>query len=182
MRTNKLERLSGKPDLIFAGTAGTYPKGNTIRGLQPYQQILDQAGKACQGQTLQLIWPCRQLWQKKFYNIDSRGLYYKTFYARNLHILVISKSVYPWQAFPALSDVCGEARSLPQSVAHERCFTRVGSALTCKHQTRLERLARDKHFSLLRESVNYDRKKFYSTGPRCKCCKTFFIITDGRAK
>jgi hypothetical protein len=29
---------------------------------------------------------------------------------------------------------------------------------------RLERLARDKHSSLLRKSVNYGRKKFYSTG------------------
>jgi len=31
----------------------------------------------------------------------------------------------------------------------------------------LERLARDKHSSLLRKFVNYYRKKFYSTGPRC---------------
>jgi hypothetical protein len=30
---------------------------------------------------------------------------------------------------------------------------------------RLKRLARDKNSSLLRKSVNYDRKKFYSTGP-----------------
>jgi hypothetical protein len=28
----------------------------------------------------------------------------------------------------------------------------------------MERLPRDKHSSLLRKSVNYDRKKFYSTG------------------
>jgi hypothetical protein len=32
--------------------------------------------------------------------------------------------------------------------------------------TRLESLARDKHSSLLRKSVNYDRKKFYNIGPR----------------
>ncbi len=30
---------------------------------------------------------------------------------------------------------------------------------------RLERLARDKHSSLLQKSVNYCRKKFYSTRP-----------------
>ncbi len=30
----------------------------------------------------------------------------------------------------------------------------------------MERLAKDKHSSLLRKSVNYVRKKFYSTGPR----------------
>ncbi len=34
--------------------------------------------------------------------------------------------------------------------------------------TRLEMLARDKHSSLLQKSVNYDCKKFYSTGPRCE--------------
>ncbi len=38
---------------------------------------------------------------------------------------------------------------------------------TLKHWTRLERHAKDKHSSLLRKSVNYDRKKFYSTSPRC---------------
>jgi hypothetical protein len=32
--------------------------------------------------------------------------------------------------------------------------------------TTLERLARDKHCSLLQKSVNYDSRKFYSTGPR----------------
>jgi hypothetical protein len=37
--------------------------------LQPYLQTLDQAGKVCQGQTLQLITKVRKLWTKKFYNI-----------------------------------------------------------------------------------------------------------------
>jgi hypothetical protein len=45
------------------------------------------------------------------------------------------------------------------------CFTREGSSLTCKHYARLERLARDKHFGLLRKSVNYGRNKFYDTVP-----------------
>jgi hypothetical protein len=48
------------------------------------------------------------------------------------------------------------------------CFTQVGSGLTRNYWTRLERLARDKHASLLRKSVNYVRKKFYSTGPGFK--------------
>ena len=30
----------------------------------------------------------------------------------------------------------------------------------------MERLAKDKHSSLLKKSINYGRKKFYSTGPR----------------
>jgi len=42
----------------------------------------------------------------------------------------------------------------------------MGSGLTCKHCTRLERLARDKRSCLLRTFVNYGRKKFYNIGPR----------------
>ncbi len=60
----------------------------------------------------------------------------------------------------------GKARSPPLSGVPERCITWVGSGLTCKHYTRLERLARHKHSSLLRKLVNYARKKFYSIGPR----------------
>jgi hypothetical protein len=37
----------------------------------------------------------------------SRGQCYKTFYGRKLQIFVISWSVCPWQALPALSNVCG---------------------------------------------------------------------------
>ncbi len=49
-----------------------------------------------------------------------------------------------------------------------RCFTWVGPGLALKHWTRLEKLARDKHSSLLRKYLNYGRNKFYSTGPRCQ--------------
>ncbi len=59
---------------------------------------------------------------------NSRGLHYKTFYDRNLRVFIISQSVCLWQAFPALVFV-GEERSLPQSRAFERYFTRVGSGL-----------------------------------------------------
>jgi hypothetical protein len=48
----------------------------------------------------------------------------------------------------------------------------------------LKRLANDKHSSLIRSSVNYGSKKFYSTGPwnnviftvniRGMCCKIFY--------
>jgi hypothetical protein len=37
---------------------------------------------------------------KKFCEIDSWGLYHKTYYGRNLRISVISLSVCPWEAFP----------------------------------------------------------------------------------
>ncbi len=64
------------------------------------------------------------------------------------------------------------------SEAPFRCST-PGQApgLTRTHQTRLERLARDKHSSLLQRSVNYGRKRFYSTGSRASTNsqnKTFY--------
>ena len=88
--------------------------------LWPYLQTLDQAGKACQGQTHQLIKRIRKLRTKKFYNIgprrgregrpdfqqndtksgDTRGQSYKTFYGRNLRIFVISQCVCPWKGLP----------------------------------------------------------------------------------
>jgi hypothetical protein len=49
-----------------------------------------------------------------------------------------------------------KARSLPLSGAPERIFNR--SSFTNKHETRLERLARYKHFSLLRKFINYGQK------------------------
>ncbi len=66
--------------------------------------------------------------------VDSRTLYYITFYGCNLLIFVISQNVCPWQAFPAQSK-CLRVRPEPTRVKH-----------------------------LLRKSVNYGRKKFYSTG------------------
>jgi hypothetical protein len=41
----------------------------------------------------------------------------------------------------------------------------VGSSLTHKHQTKLERLSSDKHSSLLQKFVNYSYKKIYNIGP-----------------
>ncbi len=67
----------------------------------------------------------------------------------------------------------GSSKGLPCSGAPERCFTLVGPGLACKHWTRQERLAREKHSSLLQTSINYDSEKFYSTGPRCLCIKSF---------
>ncbi len=70
----------------------------------------------------------------------------------------------PQQAFPASSLVCDKAGAYP-SEAPFKCST-LGQApgLAHEHSTRLERLAKDKHSSLLRKSVNYVRKKFYRIG------------------
>jgi hypothetical protein len=90
-------------------------------------------------------------------------------------VFVLDKPFHPSLMF------VGEARSLPKSGAPERFFTRVGSSLTRKHQTRLERLAKDKHPRLLRKSVNYGRKKFYSTGPRSDKFLVCFGVKNGLA-
>ncbi len=62
----------------------------------------------------------------------------------------------------------------PLSIAPERCFTLVGSCLTCQHYTIQERLTRDKHSSLLRKLITYARKKVYNIGPRGLYHKTLF--------
>ncbi len=67
----------------------------------------------------------------------------------------------------------GEARSLPWREAPERSFTQVGSGLTRKHYTRLERLAKDKHSSLLQKSVNYGQKSIITLAPGPKVIKLF---------
>ena len=59
---------------------------------------------------------------------------------------------------PSVIYLCKDKPTLEES------SNQVGSGLTLKHSTRLERLAKDKHSSLLRKSVNYGRKKFYSKG------------------
>jgi hypothetical protein len=53
-----------------------------------------------------------------------------------------------------------------QSEASFRCST-LGKApgLTNKHKTRLERLARDKHSSLLQKLVKYGQKSFIKLAP-----------------
>ena len=49
-------------------------------------------------------------------------------------------------------------------------LTLVGSSLTHRHQTRPERLVRNKHSSLLRILVNCGHKKFCKIGPSVKHC------------
>ncbi len=53
----------------------------------------------------------------------------------------------------------GMARAYP-IVGYLQCITWLGSSLTRRHKIRLERLARDKHFSFLRKFLNYRQKSF----------------------
>jgi hypothetical protein len=65
----------------------------------------------------------------------------------------------------------GKARSLPQFGQFERRYTWLGSDLSQKHWTRLERLARHKHSSSLQKLVNYRHIKFYNLKLRANVIK-----------
>jgi hypothetical protein len=56
--------------------------------------------------------------------------------------------------------LAGQAGSLPLGAGTERCSTQVGSGLTRNHDTRLERLARDKNSSLFDTFVSYEEIMF----------------------
>ncbi len=60
-----------------------------------------------------------------------------------------------------------KVKSLPWREALETFFTQVGSSLAHKHWTIREGPARNKHPSLFKKFVNYDRKKFDNIGHSC---------------
>ncbi len=58
--------------------------------------------------------------RKTFYIIGPWGLYYKTFYGRNLRIFVKARVFVPGKHFQPSIMFVGEARSLPQSKTPEK--------------------------------------------------------------
>jgi hypothetical protein len=72
-----------QPSLIFAGKVGAFQVLNSRVGIWPYPQTLDQAGKDCQGQTLQLIIRSVSYGRKKFYNIDTRSVVFVVTWERS---------------------------------------------------------------------------------------------------
>ncbi len=83
----------------------------------------------------------------------------------------------PWQALaslgkplPALASLSSLDKSLwlrPEpTLHHSGAHSRADSVPSGKHYSRLGRLARDKHDSLLQTFVNYGCKKFHKIGPR----------------
>jgi hypothetical protein len=67
---------------------------------------------------------------KYFYEIDPLGLYYKTFYGRNLYIFVMRMFI-PGKPFHHSLMFVGKAGAYLSEP--EMCFTQVGSGLTCKY-------------------------------------------------
>ncbi len=78
--------------------------------------------------------------------------------------------------FKTIRIFVGKARSLPKSVSSEKDFTWVGSGLSNKHLTRLEKLARSKHSSLVRKFITYGRKKFTTLAPGVNRINIFFSL------
>ncbi len=103
----------------------------------------------------------RQVRPLLMFKTQSRSQCCITFYVRNLWMLLLRQSVCPRQGFLAQSIVCG----LHKSVASKRCFIRVIFSGTHKHQTRLEKIADDKHSNLLSLLVNYKRTHCNTLGP-----------------
>ncbi len=60
--------------------------------------------------------------------------------------------------------LAGKASSLPLEWSIFQVLRLVGSSHNQEHDTRLGRLARDKHSSLLRTFVNYGSKNFITLG------------------
>ncbi len=101
---------------------------------------------------------------KKFYNTSTMGQCYKTFYGRNLRIFIISQSVCPSLVF------AGKAGA-HMSEATFRCSTSTWPPdLTHKY---LPKACQRQTLQLI-SKFHKLRKKFYSTGPRGQCFKTFY--------
>ncbi len=98
----------------------------------------------------------------------------KLFTAVIYKCLQLAREVVHGKPFQSCLLFAGKPRSLPYSNAIQRFFNRVSSCFTNRHQTWLERLALDKHSSLLRKFVNYGRKKFYNIGPWCQSYKKIY--------
>ncbi len=127
--------------------------------------------------TLQPTRPiCKSRRKQSVLNLSPQAQCYKTFYGRILRMFIISQSVCPRQVFQPSLMFESEARA---SFRHSTL--RQAPGFICKHQTRLEWPARDKHSSLLRKFVNYGRKKFFNIGPRFIGQMTFGRMRDLRA-
>ncbi len=142
---------------------------------RPYPQSLDKDAKLDKYKHSSLFWPLRQQRRKTFYNIDTWAQCYKTFYCCNLRIFVISQSGCPWQAFPALSNVCRKGQE-PTQVKYI-LFVLLSGKLWPNPQIpdQAGKTFKRQHSSLLRKLVNYGRKKFYNIGPCCRYWKEVLL-------
>ena len=74
--------------------------------------------------------------------------------------------------------VTDKRKAGPKGAPKFRLSFRVGSWPYPQHLTETERLARDKHSSLLRKFVNYTQKSFITLAPGPNVIKLFMTVID----
>ncbi len=72
---------------------------------------------------------------------------------------------FPDKAFQPCGMLVGKVGSLPEIVAPERFSTQVAFCLTHKYCTRLERLVKNKHSSLISPLISYEGKYDFRIWP-----------------
>ncbi len=81
----------------------------------------------------------------------------------------------PGKLFQSTLTFVGKAGAYPRVEHLKGASLRLAPDLSHKHLTRLEKLARDKHSSLIRKFVNYGWKKFHND-PGAKYYKSFLSV------
>ncbi len=114
-------------------------------------------------------------------NFKTCGQSSKTFQGRNLRFFVIIQSVCLWQSFQPSVMFEGQAGAYlseaPERIERLAKGTMLHSGRLWPYTQTLDqagKLARDKHCSLLRKTVNCGCKKFYKISPCGLICKTFY--------
>jgi hypothetical protein len=108
------------------------------------------------------------VWFKRVAMDKHSSLFVRRFSKKEKNVIILTPGANPIKLFTVII----------YKFSPKRCFTRVGSGLTRKHETKLVRLARDKCSSLLRKFVNYGRKKFYRIGSWGQRYESFFFVAD----
>ncbi len=163
---------------MFAGKARAYPSEASFR----YSTLGQAPGLTHKHQT-KLVRRLRDLAYYKNPSITDKKSFITLAPGVNvikpftivIYYSCLARVFVPRKIFQPSLMLVGKARSLHQSGATERCFTLVGSGPTCKHQTRLENLARHKHSILLRKIKKTTDKKVYNIGLWRQCYKTFYF-------
>jgi hypothetical protein len=92
--------------------------------------------------------------------VTVKGKRFKTFYGRNLQIGQKSWSACPWQVFYSLAECLKVRPGAVFTSFHFLCNLRkMGPNKIGLYYTRLERLARVKHYSLLGPFVSYEENE-----------------------
>jgi hypothetical protein len=102
---------------------------------------------------------------------------YKTFLSVIYELSKQARVFVPGKLFQPSLIFEGKSGACPISIVSKRRVTRVASGFICKHLTRMDKIAKSKHSSLLRKFLNYVRKKFYNIDP-AGLNKNFLLLSS----